>query len=65
MKKRFTGKRRFHHYPRRGYVIHASTGLAHAAAFFYFRLASGTAKQRQAAEEWRIMFLQIKEGLTR
>jgi hypothetical protein len=57
------GKRRFHHYPRRGYVMHASAGIAEAAADFYFKLARGTATQREAAEEWRAIFPN-REGLT-
>jgi hypothetical protein len=64
MRKLTTGRRRIYQGPRRGYVMHASAGIAQAAADFYFRLARGTTRQRAAAEEWRTMFLQIREGLT-
>jgi hypothetical protein len=63
MKKRLTGFRRFHQGPRRGYVMHASAGLAQVAADFYFSLARGTATQREAAEQWRTIFPN-REGFT-
>lgn len=55
-----TGKRRFQHGPRRGHIMHASAGIAQAAADLYFRLAAGTSAQQQAAEQWREMFLDIR-----
>lgn len=44
--------------------MHASAGIAQMAASLYFKLAGGTAEQRERAEEWRVMFTSIREGLT-
>ena len=41
---------------------HASASIAQVAATLYFRLASGTALQRQAAADWKTMFSQLGEG---
>ena len=59
MKKRSAGRRRFYHFHRRSGPMHAAASLAQVAANFYFRLSSGTAEQREAAEEWRALFMEI------
>lgn len=51
-------RRRFH-YPRRSDTMHASQSLAQVAANFYFSLARGNKGQREAAEEWRALFMEI------
>jgi hypothetical protein len=62
-KKPNPGRRRLYH-PRRSGPIHAAAGIAHSAANFYFLLAGGTAAQREAAQEWKRMFLNLRQFLT-
>jgi len=62
-KKPNSGRRRFYHSPRSG-SMHASGSIAAVAASLYFKLAGGTAEQREKAEEWRVLFNSIGEGLT-
>jgi hypothetical protein len=44
---------------------HTSASIAQVAATLYFRLASGSTSQRQAAADWKTMFLQLGEGAER
>lgn len=55
MKKNSSGNRRFRSFPpRSGHIMHASAGIAQAAADLYFRLDGGNAAQ------WRDMFLDLR-----
>jgi hypothetical protein len=58
-----SGRRRYYYSPRSG-SMHASGSIAAVAASLYFKLAGGTAEQRERAEEWRVLFNSIGEGLT-
>lgn len=57
-KKPKPGRRRFYYH--RSGSIHISGGLAAVIAHFYFLLRSGTDEQREAAEEWKNMFLNLR-----
>lgn len=63
MKKQSAGRRRFYHHSPRTGICHASASIAQVAASLYFKLAGGTAAQQQLADEWRTMFLQLREGV--